>query len=785
MPSHLPSSQLLNLYAALAASDHAIIRCTQKVGLFEAVCKSLIAPGGMQLAWIGMRDDGDQRLWPQAHATQNWSYLEWVQLIDRVTQTPGVGLACTAAATNQPQWSNHLGDDPVVGTLAQAKHCQAGMALPLTLHGQPVGVLCVYCHDNFGHDDKSRGLLVQLADNLSVALETLARNQQREESEYALQESEVRYNALFASNCMPMVVVDPDTTRIVDANIRATNFYGWDYATLTSKYVSEINVLSAEVIRAEMASAVRLQRSYFNFTHRLANGELRDVEVFSSPVSFKGHTYLISAIHDVTQRRQLEARVRQSQSLMQHFIDQLPGTAFVKDSELRLIMANQQLGNLLGLDPQTLIGKTAHDIFPKDFADTVTALDHEVLDANVSRTFDETYNDRHNETSMFVIHDDAGQRFLGGLSFDTTERFHARERTNALLRINELGGQLSEKEFLTTGLELIEKLTHSQIGFLHFVNDDQETLELVTWTGGALKGCTAAYDNHYPVSQAGIWADCLRHKNPVIFNDYASYPHKRGLPYGHTPLMRLISVPIIENDQVRMMLGVGNKASDYSDDDLETLLLLGHDLWRIAQRARLERALQQRVQDLEAANTRLSEMQLQLLQSEKMASLGQLASGVAHEINNPIGFVKSNLGSLATYVSNLIKIVQRYEQIEHLRGDDVTTALTEIAQRKRDMDYEFVVDDVEHLLTESVEGVQRVSKIVLDLKNFSRSGDTAMAAADLQAGIESTINVVWNQLKYKVNLVREFTELPPVTCVASQINQVVLNLLVNAGQAIA
>jgi len=512
---------------------------------------------------------------------------------------------------------------------------------------------------------------------------------------------------------------------------------------------------------------------------------LRDVEVFSSPVSFKGQTYLIAAINDVTQRRELEARVRQSQSLMQHFIDQLPGTAFVKDSDLRLLMANRSLGQVLGRDPQELIGKTAHEIFPKDFADIVTALDVEVLNANASRTFEETFNDRHNETSMFVIHDEAGQRFLGGLSFDTTERFYARERTNALLRLNELGGQLAEKEFLGAGLELTEKLTHSQIGFLHFVNDDQESLELVTWTPGALQGCTAAYDNHYPVSQAGIWADCLRQKKPVVFNDYAAYPAKRGLPEGHTPLARLVSVPIIENGLVRMMLGVGNKGSVYSDADVETLLLIGHDLWRIAQRARLERALKQRVEDLEAVNRKLSDMQLQLVQSEKMASLGQLASGVAHEINNPIGFVKSNLGSLAQYVNSLIDIIQRYEKIEHLHGGAVGVALADIAQRKLDMDYEFVLDDVEKLLSESAEGVQRVSKIVLDLKNFSRTGDVTMAAADLQAGIESTINVVWNQLKYKVEVVREFAEIPPLTCVASQINQVVLNLLVNAGQAIA
>jgi signal transduction histidine kinase len=177
-------------------------------------------------------------------------------------------------------------------------------------------------------------------------------------------------------------------------------------------------------------------------------------------------------------------------------------------------------------------------------------------------------------------------------------------------------------------------------------------------------------------------------------------------------------------------------------------------------------------------------MQLQLLQSEKMASIGQLASGVAHEINNPIGFVKSNLGSLAGYVDSLLEIVHAYEAVEQLHGDAVAPALQAIEQRKKDIDYAYVVEDVKKLIDESVEGVQRVSQIVLDLKNFSRTGDAAAQAADLQAGIESTINVVWNQLKYKVDVVRQYVPLPLVMCVASQINQVVLNLLTNAEQAI-
>ena len=322
-------------------------------------------------------------------------------------------------------------------------------------------------------------------------------------------------------------------------------------------------------------------------------------------------------------------------------------------------------------------------------------------------------------------------------------------------------------------------------GWARFMYEDQETLELVTWTAGALRGCTATHDQHYPITQAGIWADCLRKGEATIFNDYPSYAHKHGLPPGHTPLTRLISVPIVDGGKACAVLGVGNKPEDYGEFDLDTLRLIGSDLWRITRRQRLEVAVRERVQELEAANQKLAAMQMQLVQSEKMASIGHLASGVAHEINNPIGFVKSNLGSLKGYMQSIQELLGAYAALTKADVGAIPERLAEIEHHKEALDYAFIVEDVDKLINESIDGVQRVSKIVLDLKSFSRSGDTAMAPADIEAGIESTINVVWNQLKYKVELHREYTPLPPVVCIASQINQVIMNLLVNAEQAIA
>lgn len=358
------------------------------------------------------------------------------------------------------------------------------------------------------------------------------------------------------------------------------------------------------------------------------------------------------------------------------------------------------------------------------------------------------------------------------------------KRFEGLLKLNELATQLPEKEFMQHGLEWVEKLTESKIAFIHFVNDDQETIELVSWSAATREHyCTAGFDNHYPLSQAGIWADCLRQHQPVVFNDYPSYPDKHGLPEGHSELKRLISVPVIENDKVRVILGVGNKETDYDNDDVEIARLFGNDMWRIISRLRLEKELTANLEQQRALNKQLEEAQSHLLQSEKMASLGQLSAGVAHELNNPIGFVYSNMGTLEGYVNDIFVINAAYEEMEKA-CEERCQKLDNVRKLKQDKDYDYIKKDIFQLMSQSKDGLWRMRKIVQDLKDFSHVGEEGWKWVDIHKGIDSTLNIVWNELKYKCEIHKEFGTLPQVYCMPSQINQVLLNLLVNAGQSI-
>lgn len=201
---------------------------------------------------------------------------------------------------------------------------------------------------------------------------------------------------------------------------------------------------------------------------------------------------------------------------------------------------------------------------------------------------------------QLVEYDAHGQplRMLG-IHTDITDRKRNEDdlalqarRSDALLSLPLHAETMDESTFMQYGQEMAEALTGSTIAFIHFVHEDQETIELVNWSRGTLAHyCKAAFDSHYPVTQAGIWADALRQRQPVVYNDYANATGKHGLPEGHAHLERLISVPVTDGGLVRMMSGVGNKPEPYTERDVETVRLIAETVWRLVQRQRAKDAL--------------------------------------------------------------------------------------------------------------------------------------------------------------------------------------------------
>ena len=208
----------------------------------------------------------------------------------------------------------------------------------------------------------------------------------------------------------------------------------------------------------------------------------------------------------------------------------------------------------------------------------------------------------------------ASVRDISGRKIAEHERALNEGRLNSLLELSQVAHTLSEEEIVKRVIEEAVRLTDSRIGYLHFVNPDQQTIQLVTWSDSALEECTAAFDSHYPIEQAGVWADCVRLKKPVVHNDYQGLPDKKGYPEGHAHLIRHASVPIFKDDQIRLILGVGNKSCDYDAGDVLQLTFLGDQLQKILERKQAESELKIANEQLQTRVLEVESLQVQLRQ---------------------------------------------------------------------------------------------------------------------------------------------------------------------------
>ncbi|OQX22360.1 MAG: hypothetical protein BWK80_30695 [Desulfobacteraceae bacterium IS3] len=261
------------------------------------------------------------------------------------------------------------------------------------------------------------------------------------------------------------------------------------------------------------------------------------------------------------------------------------------------------------------------------------------------------------------------------LSKEVARRSAAEDALNASLNIFKKMALLSVEDILKHGLEEGSRLTRSRIGFFHFVNPDQKTIHLKVWSQETLKNCTVGEpDTHYLIECAGVWADCIRERKPVIHNDYQHLAHKKGLPEGHVPLMREMVIPIFEQDKVVAILGVGNKAQQYSQPDAEQLSLVAENVWNIIQRKQTENALKDSLE-------KLRELESIINKSHAIAFLWRAEEGW------PVEYVSENISQFGYMPEDFINGTVMYSSVIH--PDDMLRVRHEIRQYTQESRTEF------------------------------------------------------------------------------------------------
>lgn len=184
--------------------------------------------------------------------------------------------------------------------------------------------------------------------------------------------------------------------------------------------------------------------------------------------------------------------------------------------------------------------------------------------------------------------------------------------------------------------------------------------------------------------------------------------------------------------------------------------------------------------------------QAQMMHQDKMASIGRLAAGVAHEINNPIGFIGSNLETLKNYLQSLNELTRQYRDLarrvsekgETGKSTEIRDLIRDIKRLETEGEIDYVLNDIKDLFHESLQGIDRIKKIVITLRDFAHPGKESPELADINQNIDSTLNMIHNEIKYKAEVVKDYHDLPALYCYPRQLNQVFMNILINAVHAI-
>jgi PAS domain S-box-containing protein len=368
-------------------------------------------------------------------------------------------------------------------------------------------------------------------------------------------------------------------------------------------------------------------------------------------------TNFVAIKENITQQKFKEQELNDSRKRFQMLSDISLEGIMVFENEL-VYDVNKSLGEITGYSPEELLGtdplvKLVDANSIQEIKEKIKTAIHHPFEAKGVKKNGQQY-----PVELEIRHLNYSERNLKIIALrDISYRKRVEDVLRSSLELAEMLANNTEKQIIDHGLEEAVRLSESKIGFFHFVNEDQETVTLHTWSKETLKNCNIPEIlTNYPVSEAGTWIDSFHEKKAIIHNDYKSLPHKRGLPEGHFPLIRYVSLPVIEDDKVKIIFGVGNKTEDYNQFDVDILTLFAKTIWMVLQRKRTEIKL-----------TKANETKAKFL------------SIISHDLRSPIGSINSltdmildNIEILNTdELSNFIKVINQtskntFDQLENM-----------------------------------------------------------------------------------------------------------------------
>ena len=521
------------------------------------------------------------------------------EIILFVRQSDGLILEANAAAQQAYGYTRdellalsiHALRAPDPATVAsQMSQAARGGILFETLHRRRDGSI-------FPVEVSSQGALI---DGVRTLVSVIRDISERRQAHARLVESEELFSTVFHTSPLLMALTDATNGRYLDVNEALLRVMGYPREEVIGRSAAEIGIFADLAQRDEalriLASTGHLQNFEADVLTR--SGELRRGLFYGEYLELPGRRVLLTIMNDITLRKQAEQRLAESEQRYRVLFEGAREGIMVFNMTRRAVQyANPALQSMFGYSLAELAALQQADLF-------ATPADHARMAEQSARFAAEGQSQleeaccRRKDGSLFYADIRSsytqlnGDNLVVGFFTDVTRRRRSEALLRARLWLSNIPADASLDDLLQETLDQAEHITDSQIGFFHFVEEDQVNLWLQNWSTNTIKNmCTAeGKGQHYPADQAGNWAICLRERRPVICNDYPNSTGRKGMPPGHAEVTRFISVPVLRDGKVVAIIGVGNKAMDYDEQDVELVSLLATETWDLVLRLRAEAA---------------------------------------------------------------------------------------------------------------------------------------------------------------------------------------------------